>query len=162
MSQSSINKRANGTSWHGNELGNRHGGPAPRNRNNLSRLNSNSKRTHATSPGPEPRTDDHNRGPANARASDGQQPGNRSNTERDRPGDSETCKRKLNEVIAEALFSSSKKIRSEYVFFFFFFTIYCHTFLHRKSLNIHKLRTRARGIHRFIGPFIHIQSIVIN
>jgi len=121
MSQSSINKRANGTSRHGNELGNRHSGPAPRNRNNPSRPNSNSEQTRATSPGPEPWTDDHNRGPANARASNGQQPGNRSNTERDRPRDSETRKRKLNEVIAEALFSSSKKIRSEYVFFFFFF-----------------------------------------
>ena len=38
------------------------------------------------------------------------------------------------------------------------FFIYCHTSLHRPTADVSKLHSRARGMLRFIGPFIHVRS----
>lgn len=156
----SLTRRSDGNSRsqagaRGNELaGSR--GPAPRNRNE----DSSADHDYDLNTSPEFRSGNDNRNAPAAGA--GQQHRNRNNRERDdRSGDSGNRKRSLNEAVAEAVASHSKKIKTRYIFYGPG-SLYCYIFLHSTNSDISKLSTRARGIPRFIGPFIDIQTICID
>ena len=141
--RSSLSNRSDGNSRRGNELGARHGGSAQRNRNssyegpnagdsNVPRPASNSRGSRDTSP--EPRRGDHDQGAASSRASDEQQPRDRSNTERNGPGDPRNGKRRLDQAVTEFVqvgsSRSSKRRKSDLPEKYVFFWVSFHLLLH--------------------------------
>ena len=75
------------------------------------------------------------------------------------PGTANACltRRSLSLLVRYGLPRGSSPTRSAYILEFFF--IYRHIFLHSTTADVGGLHSRARGILRFLGPFIHIRSI---